>query len=251
MWPVTTVPTKRLSIETQSAFVGKKLRTSISSGLVTKADFGISRLAGNHYVIWRAPAPHAIRCWTPSAEKERGDVCVCDRIHPVLQRAVRGNRSCAELVKQGLMEWVPKAGMSLVWAGQARSRVDRGVLSLQRMSLGVSRCRLSAGAQVKAALWFPLGGWGGPLRSAGLDPLSGWLPEDLVLDWPLVGMQEEQAVKDETDVFIFKCSSQKTGTVFEKHEYSVRPMKTFKVICVFIYLSPMCLCWLNRQRKAP
>lgn len=75
--------------------------------------------------------------------------------------------------------------------GQARSRFDRGVLSLQRMSPGVSQCRLSAGARVKAALWIPLGGWGGPLQSAGLDPSSEWLPEDLVSDWPPVGVQEE------------------------------------------------------------
>lgn len=62
--------------------------------------------------------------------------------------------------------------MSLVWAGWARSRFDRGVLSLQSVSLGVSQCRLSAGAQVKAALWIPLGEWGGPLRTAGWDPTS-------------------------------------------------------------------------------
>lgn len=48
--------------------------------------------------------------------------------------------------------------MTLVWMGQARSKFDCGVLSLQRMSLGVSQCRLSGGAQVKAALWIPLEG---------------------------------------------------------------------------------------------
>lgn len=42
---------------------------------------------------------------------------------------------------------------------------------------GVSQCRLSAGARVKAALWMPLGGWGGPLHSAGWGPSSEWLPE--------------------------------------------------------------------------
>lgn len=53
-----------------------------------------------------------------------------------------------------------------------QSRPRSAVLSLQRMSLRVSQCRLSAGAQVKAALWIPLGGWGGPLRSAGSGPTS-------------------------------------------------------------------------------
>lgn len=61
-------------------------------------------------------------------------------------------------------------------------RFNRGVLSLRTTSLRVSQCRLSAGAQVKAALWIPLGGWGGPLESAGLDPSFEWLPEDLVSD---------------------------------------------------------------------
>lgn len=87
--------------------------------------------------------------------------------------------------------------MSLVWTGQARSKLDHDVLSLQRMSLRVSQCRLSAGARVKAALWIPHGGWGGPLWSAGWDPLSEWLPEDLVSDWPLARVLEEQAGKDD------------------------------------------------------
>lgn len=29
-----------------------------------------------------------------------------------------------------------------------------------------------------------------------MDLSSEWLPEDLALDWPLVGMQEEQAERD-------------------------------------------------------
>lgn len=65
------------------------------------------------------------------------------------------------------------------WAESSR---PRGVLSLQRMSLRVSQCRLTAGAQVKAALWIPFGGWEGPRWSAGLDPMSEWLQEDLVSD---------------------------------------------------------------------
>lgn len=63
---------------------------------------------------------------------------------------------------------------------------------------GGSRCSLSAGAQVKAALWIPLGAWDGPPRSAGSGQTSEWLPEDLVSSRRLVGGQEEKAGKDMT-----------------------------------------------------
>lgn len=139
----------------------------------------------NHFRIWRASVQHAIRCFTPLAEKERrGGRCV---FYPVLQWAVRGR---TELVKRGLIVGNESRG----WNESGPIQIC--VLWLQSVSLGVSQCRLSAGAQVKAALWIPLGGWGGPLQSAGWGPSSEWLPKGLVSDWPLVGVQEEEAGKD-------------------------------------------------------
>lgn len=78
--------------------------------------------------------------------------------------------------------------MSPVRVGQARSSADHDVLSQQRTLPRTSQCRLSADAQVKAALWIPLGVRGGLLHSAGSGPLSEWLPEDLVLDWTPEGL---------------------------------------------------------------
>lgn len=46
--------------------------------------------------------------------------------------------------------------------------------------LGGGGCRLSAGAQVKAAQWIPRAALGGLLRPAGSGPTSEWLPEGLV-----------------------------------------------------------------------
>lgn len=69
-------------------------------------------------------------------------------------------------------------------------------ISAKHVTVSFPQCRLSAGARVKAALWIPPGGRGGPLQSAGLDPSSGKLPGDLVSDWCLERAQVELAVKD-------------------------------------------------------
>lgn len=70
----------------------------------------------NRFVTRRASssACYLMSC-SSGWEGEGVIVCVYDRILTVLQWAARGNRS--DLVKQGMVEWVPKAGMSPVWTG--------------------------------------------------------------------------------------------------------------------------------------
>lgn len=79
------------------------------------------------------------------------------------------------------VDGVLKAGMSLIWGEGGQGPLSPEVCFCSRgCHLGASRCRLSAGAQVKAALWIPLAPLDGPLWSEGAVPSSEWLPEDLV-----------------------------------------------------------------------
>lgn len=118
---------------------------------------------------------------------------VYHRIHKVLQRAVKQEQLHWARLNGG--SWNETWRLEWVWSavGQVCSAPQSAYPAEKVIWVAVagvfSQCRLSVGAQVKAALWIPLGGWEGHLCSAELDPTSEWLPEDLAPHWPLAGVQ--------------------------------------------------------------
>lgn len=56
--------------------------------------------------------------------------------------------------------------------------------------------KLSAGDQVKAALWIPLLEWERPLKPTGWDHTSEWLQGGHGSDWLLVAAKEEEAERE-------------------------------------------------------
>lgn len=81
-----------------------------------KADFGINRLA-EIFMIWRALAPHAIRCGTPLAEKERGWCVYMTKSIQYCSGPLEEVVVPLSLLKEGW--WNESRRLEWVWSGRA------------------------------------------------------------------------------------------------------------------------------------